>query len=121
MTIHLHPGVWWSFISMTTVGYGDKYPVSISARLFAIVWIFVGITTFSLVTAMLSSTIVETNSPPTPSMAGFKVRNVKFGRVSKFDYCYYSPVNVQIFPKISPLCTATLNKFNCPLVDLPPA
>ena len=32
-------GIWWSFISMTTVGYGDKVPKSVAARLFSIVWI----------------------------------------------------------------------------------
>ena len=66
-------GFWWSFISMTTVGYGDKVPKSVAARLFSIVWIFVGITTFSLVTAMLSSEITEFNTIPPPKMAGSKV------------------------------------------------
>ena len=28
-------GIWWSFISMTTVGYGYKSPKSIPARLFS--------------------------------------------------------------------------------------
>ena len=66
-------GFWWSFISMTTVGYGDKVPKSILARLFSVIWIVIGITTFSLVTAMLSSEITAANSSPPPVMEGSKV------------------------------------------------
>ena len=55
-------GIWWSFISMTTVGYGDKIPRTIIARLFAIGWIVIGITLFSIVTAMLTSEIFEAHA-----------------------------------------------------------
>ena len=41
-------GAWWSFISMTTVGYGDKTPRTVAARIFAVFWILVGIVTFSI-------------------------------------------------------------------------
>lgn len=70
-------GIWWSFISMSTVGYGDKIPKSVPARLFSIAWIFIGITIFSLVTAMLSSEIIEANSVPTPKMGGAKIASIR--------------------------------------------
>ena len=66
-------GIWWSFISMTTVGYGDKAPKSIAARIFSIIWIIVGITTFSLVTAMLTSQISTASKLPPPTMANKNV------------------------------------------------
>ena len=66
-------GFWWSFISMTTVGYGDKIPRSIPARLFSIIWILIGITTFSIITAMLSAEITKANSPDPPKLAGARV------------------------------------------------
>lgn len=50
-------GFWWSFISMTTVGYGDKTPRSIPGRLFAVVWILMGITLFGILTGLLTSAI----------------------------------------------------------------
>ena len=51
---------------MTTVGYGDKTPKSIPGRILSIIWIIVGITSFSLITATLTSEIVAANSlhPP---------------------------------------------------------
>lgn len=61
-------GIWWSFISMTTVGYGDKTPKSVAGRLLSILWIIVGITSFSLITATLTSEIVAANSLPPPKI-----------------------------------------------------
>ena len=58
-------GIWWSFISMTTVGYGDKTPKSVPARLFSVMWILIGIILFSVITAMLASEIFKINSPTT--------------------------------------------------------
>ena len=58
---------------MTTVGYGDKAPKSAGARLFAIFWIIIGITTFSLVTAMLSAEISKHNNLPKPNMEHARV------------------------------------------------
>ena len=58
---------------MTTVGYGDKAPKSIPARLFSVVWIMVGIMTFSLVTAMLTSQITAANFEPPPRMEDARI------------------------------------------------
>lgn len=40
--IGLFDGFWWSFISMTTVGYGDKTPKFLLSRLFSVIWILIG-------------------------------------------------------------------------------
>ena len=53
---------------MTTVGYGDKTPKSVAGRLLSILWIIVGITSFSLITATLTSEIVAANSLPPPKI-----------------------------------------------------
>ena len=50
-------GFWWAFVSMTTVGFGDRVPKSFVARGFAILWIFLGITVFSMYTAVLTSAL----------------------------------------------------------------
>lgn len=71
-------GFWWSFISMTTVGYGDKVPKSIMARLFSVFWICIGVTTFSLVTAILSSEFNKINTLVPPSMNGKYIGGIRY-------------------------------------------
>ncbi|MGH2275184.1 MAG: potassium channel family protein [Microbacterium sp.] len=51
--------VWWSFETITTVGYGDFYPVTIVGRVVAVGLMIGGIALIGLVTATLASWIVE--------------------------------------------------------------
>ena len=51
--------VWWSFVTMTTVGYGDYFPVTIPGRIVAVGLMIGGITLIGVVTATLASWIVE--------------------------------------------------------------
>lgn len=48
-------GLWWSAVTMTTVGYGDKVPRSKSGKVLGIIWIFFSIVFFSLFTANASA------------------------------------------------------------------
>ncbi len=50
-------GVWWSAVTMTTVGYGDKAPVSVLGRTLGLLWMFVAIVLISLFTASITSTL----------------------------------------------------------------
>lgn len=45
--------MWWSLLTMTTVGYGDKYPFSLIGKILAALTAFLGITTIALPTAIL--------------------------------------------------------------------
>ncbi|MFT3697932.1 MAG: transporter substrate-binding domain-containing protein [Kofleriaceae bacterium] len=48
-------GVWWSAVTMTTVGYGDKAPVTMVGRVIGIVWMFAAIIIISIFTATVTS------------------------------------------------------------------
>lgn len=57
--------VWWAFVTITTVGYGDYYPVTAAGRLVAIGLMIGGIALIGVVTATLASWIVERVSDQT--------------------------------------------------------
>jgi len=50
-------GIWWSVVTMTTVGYGDKVPKSVVGRLIATIWIFSGIILVSVFIATITSAL----------------------------------------------------------------
>jgi len=50
-------GIWWSAVTMTTVGYGDKSPRSLGGRIVALVWMFAAIIIISGFTAGIASSL----------------------------------------------------------------
>ena len=50
-------GLWWSAVTMTTVGYGDKAPLTLPGRLIALVWMFASIIVISSITATIATAL----------------------------------------------------------------
>ena len=73
----LFDGFWWAYVTMTTVGYGDKATKSTSGKLFAVLWVLIGITIFSMLTASLTNTITASTSVTSAGMVGKKVGVLK--------------------------------------------
>lgn len=56
-----HDALWWSAVTMTTVGYGDKVPSSLWGKILGIVWIFTSVILLSLFTANASAIFNNAN------------------------------------------------------------
>jgi voltage-gated potassium channel len=52
-------GIWWAVVTIGTVGYGDRFPVSVGGRIVGITVIFFGVGMMSLFTATVASIFVE--------------------------------------------------------------
>ncbi len=75
-------GFWWSAVTMTTVGYGDKAPVTPTGRILAVVWMFAGIITVSTFTAAITTALTVTELDSSIDSIG-DLRRVSVGTVAR--------------------------------------
>jgi len=52
--------LWWSMVTVTTVGYGDKVPVTLPGRIIGVVLMITGVGLFGTFTAFVASLFMET-------------------------------------------------------------
>jgi polar amino acid transport system substrate-binding protein len=73
----LGSGIWWSAVTMTTVGYGDKSPKTPGGRVVGLVWMFAAIIIISGFTASIASSLtVNQLSWNQSSIDAFKEKNI---------------------------------------------
>lgn len=53
--------IWWAYVTITTVGYGDKYPVTTEGRIIASILMTVGVGLFGTFTAYVASWFATEN------------------------------------------------------------
>jgi voltage-gated potassium channel len=58
---HFGDALWWAIATVTTVGYGDHYPVTPAGRAVATVLMFSGIALFGVLTAAIAAFFVQHN------------------------------------------------------------
>jgi len=51
--------IWWGFATITTVGYGDKFPVTVEGRIVAIILMIAGVGLFGTFTAYVATLFME--------------------------------------------------------------
>ncbi len=53
----IYEGLWWSAVTMTTVGYGDKSPRTTGGRVVGLIWMFMAVIILSSLTAGIASAL----------------------------------------------------------------
>jgi voltage-gated potassium channel len=77
--IHSYPdALWWAIVTVTTVGYGDRYPVSAGGRAVAVVLMLVGIGLIGVLTATVASVFVKEHTDA--NKEAFKKGHDELGR-----------------------------------------
>jgi voltage-gated potassium channel len=59
--LSLGDAIWWAMATVTTVGYGDTYPVTTAGRGIGVLLMMTGITLFGFITASLAAFFVDTD------------------------------------------------------------
>ena len=66
--------IWWAFVTLATVGYGDYYPVTDTGRFVAVLMMATGIGIFGVLTSYLAKSFLTAPStavaPPQPGRVG---------------------------------------------------
>lgn len=64
---NISDAVWWAFVTMTTVGYGDKYPLTLEGRIVACILMTAGAGLFATLTGFIASLFVRPETKTTES------------------------------------------------------
>ncbi|GHB96057.1 transporter substrate-binding domain-containing protein [Cerasicoccus arenae] len=93
---------WWSAVTMTTVGYGDKAPTTAGGRFIGLVWMFTSIIIISGLTGAIATAL--TVGSLTPRVKGPRdLRNVRVGAIQESvadDYLQSIGVTPQYFNSV---------------------
>jgi len=70
----LGESLWWSLVTVTTVGYGDYTPVTAPGRVTACFVMGIGLLTLAVVTAQVASSFVRTGDGQSPARPAGRAR-----------------------------------------------
>lgn len=68
-------GLWWSVVTLTTVGYGDIAPETLGGRLIAAVMMFIGVGLVSFFGATIAGYMVDRKMKEDRGMTSYKFKN----------------------------------------------
>lgn len=61
--------IWWSYVTITTVGYGDRYPTTNWGRVVGVLLMTSGVALFGVFTSFLANTFLSPREKPEPEQA----------------------------------------------------
>lgn len=57
-------GLWWAIITLTTVGYGDVYPITAGGKVFTFIILLIGLGIVAVPTGLLASALSKVKTDP---------------------------------------------------------
>jgi voltage-gated potassium channel len=72
---NFNDSIWWAFVTSTTVGYGDFYPVSVAGRISGVLLMFFGVSLVGVVTGNIASILVEKQLKEEKGLKSVKMKN----------------------------------------------
>jgi hypothetical protein len=57
-------GMWWAVTTLTTVNYGDIYPITVGGKLFTALVLFCGVALIAVPTGLVSSALTKLHEQP---------------------------------------------------------
>ena len=58
--------MWWSAVTLTTVGYGDSYPITAGGKIFTVLVLFVALGVIAIPTGLVSSALGRVRNEEKP-------------------------------------------------------
>ncbi|MBD3322787.1 MAG: transporter [Chitinivibrionales bacterium] len=70
--------LWWTIVTISTVGYGDRLPNTIPGRIFAILTIFLGVAMMGTITGRIASMLMERQMKEEKGLMDYKTMSGHF-------------------------------------------
>ncbi len=92
--------LWWASVTLCTVGYGDKVPVSFGGRVVGVIWMLVGVVLLAIFTGAMASAVtashLEASIRGPEELYKSRVASVE-GSVSE-KYLRHSRIRMMLYP-----------------------
>ena len=95
----LGDGFWWAGVTLTTIGYGDKAPVTLAGRAVAMLWMLVGLAVSAALTAAVVTLAGVQQHADVPEFFGERTVGVVQGSTTEL-FLANEAIEPQVYPTV---------------------